>query len=82
MVEQIYETNRLHEGVKNAINDIGDQLNYFTESLPGLAEFIEHSNDIVDKFIRERIVSAQDLMVQNGLSLLSKNKKEVIMCFG
>ena len=52
------------------------------EDCPELKEFIEYASEIFDEFIRERIVAAQDYMVKNGLGLLCKTKKDVIMCFG
>jgi len=82
MVKIIQDTNRLHEGSNNAIQQIGDKLVNKVETKPELKEFISYASEIFDDFILERIVLAQEVMVQNSLSLLSKNKKDVIMCFG
>jgi hypothetical protein len=51
-------TNRLHEGLNNAIQQIGDKVKNLAKYGIELKEFLENSCEIFDDFIRERIVGA------------------------
>ena len=55
---------------------------YMDESVKGLDEFKKNILDIIDEFLQERIVIAQDAIVDNALKMLSDKRQEVILVYG
>jgi len=47
---------------------------YMDESVKGLDDFKEKIIDIIDEFLQERIVIAQDAIVDNALKMLSDKR--------
>jgi hypothetical protein len=81
IVQQLKATNKLHIGVINALDEFTVRYEHWVSNLTTVESLKLFLRQSVDKYIQEKIVYAQEAMVENGMSLLSK-KKNTVMVYG
>ena len=69
MCNRIRQTNRLHAGALNALDEISTKVEKFAENC-SLEELKAKLEKTISNYIEEKIVFAQEMMVRNGMSLL------------
>lgn len=73
---------RLFAGTQNALNEVRKEIGTISQSCKDLAELKEQLIEKIDDFIVERIIVAQDLLLRNGMSIMSNKLEEVILVYG
>ena len=73
---------RLFAGTSYALNHLKQQVGHFSQSCKNLEELKESMVESIEDFIANKITFAQDLLIKNGLSILSDKKEEVILVYG
>lgn len=68
----------------NALEELQKTIQYLTLQTLTLDEIKSRVQEKIEDYIKEKIISAQDLMVKLGIDLFSKNKNkpETIMVIG
>lgn len=71
----------LYAGTLHAIKYVKNKISVFSQETKNLAELKAEMITTIDEFIMEKILYAQDMMINNGLLILNKKIEEVIMIY-
>jgi len=72
----------MHSGTKYALQYIKQKIGDLAQSTSNLNELKDKVIEAIDEFIMERIVYAQDLLINQGVKIISDKREEVIMIYG
>lgn len=82
MIEpNISKCKQLFPGTKFAIKFVKNKIVYVGQKTNNLQEFKEEMMSEIDEFIMVKILYAQDIIIQNGLKIISDKREEVIMVY-
>lgn len=73
---------QLHAGVENALEDAYRIISRLCSTDISVQAFRSGMANWIDRYIEDKIVYAQEEMLRQGLTLLSKSKKDHIMVIG
>jgi hypothetical protein len=73
---------RLFAGTQSALNHVRQKCGNLSKSCQNLDELKEKLVETIENYIAEKITFTQDVLIKNGLSILSDKKEEVILVYG
>ena len=82
IVPYLEKCRRFFSGTDYAMQYIRTQITKIAPRSSGLSEMKEELFKILDEFINERIIFAQDALVKNALTLFSDKEEEVFLVYG
>lgn len=78
----LQECSRFTSGTDYAIRYVRAQIGNMRQDRQSLEELKEQILDVIDTFIKVRVLYAQDTLISNGLNIISENIEETILVFG
>lgn len=84
IVPFLEQCSRFTSGTDYAIRHVRTQLGEMrlSEDCKSLEDLKKLILDVIDTFIKERVLFAQDSLIENGLNIISENVEETILVFG
>ena len=73
---------RLLSATQGAVEYLLFKMGQLSQESENLETFKQSAMQVVDDYIDNRILYAQDLVIQNGLSILSEKREETILVYG
>lgn len=76
------QCSRFSSGTDYAIRYVRTQLGNMRQDCKSLEDLKEQILNVIDTFIKVRVLYAQDTLISNGLNIISENVEETILVFG